>query len=117
MARLALSYTGSVKLTTDLEIDDKPIDDFCRRWRVTELSVFGSAARDALRSDSDIDLLISFAADAPWSLFDIGQMRGELAEILGRSVDLVERSAVEESRNPFRKRAILRDARPIYSSG
>src|SRR4051794_20067482 len=45
--------------------------DLCRRWRIRELSVFGSAARASSRIDSDVDLLVTFDPDAPWSTLDI----------------------------------------------
>jgi predicted nucleotidyltransferase len=41
--------------------------------------------------DSDIDVLVTFAPDAKWSLFDHVDMEGELQQILGRPVDLVSR--------------------------
>ena len=39
-------------------------------------------------------------------LFDLARMQTELAEILGHQVDLVERSAIEKSRNYIRRKAI-----------
>lgn len=89
------------------------LDDCCQRWRVRELSVFGSALRGDFRPDSDIDLLVSFAPDAPWSLWDLAAMREELIDIFGRPVDLVEREAL---RNPYRKRAILATCETIYAA-
>jgi predicted nucleotidyltransferase len=40
---------------------------FCRRWRITELALFGSVLRPDFRPDSDLDLLVTFAPDAAWS--------------------------------------------------
>ena len=51
-----------------LTFDREGLTGFCRRWRVTELSLFGSVARDESRPDSDIDVLVTFAPEAPWSL-------------------------------------------------
>jgi uncharacterized protein len=90
------------------------IADFCRRWKIRELSLFGSALRDDFGPDSDVDLLARFAPDADWSLFDHARMERELIEILGREVDLVNRSAVERSPNWIRRREILRTARALY---
>lgn len=87
---------------------------FCRRWRVCELALFGSAVRDDFGPDSDVDVLVSFHADAPWSLWDLITMRDELAELFGRPVDLVEREGL---RNPFRRQRILETRRVIYASG
>jgi len=59
--------------------------DLCRRWRIRELSVFGSVARGSSRIDSDVDLLVTFDPDAPWSTLDIVDLREELASLVARS--------------------------------
>ncbi len=89
---------------------------FCRKWKITELALFGSAARDDFGPDSDLDLLATFAPDAHWTLFDHFHMENELIEILGREVDLVDREAVEGSRNWLRRTEILSTARTIYAA-
>lgn len=89
---------------------------FCRRWRVTELALFGSALRDDFGPGSDVDVLLSFEEGAPWSLFDLLSMREELSALFGRSVDLFERKAVERSANPYRRRSILSSSRTVYAA-
>ena len=94
--------------TIAIDIDKDKLRDFCRRWKITEFALFGSVTRpDQFRADSDVDVLARFHADAPWTLFDWVRMEDELATIFGRHVDLVEREAVEDSTNRFRKRSIL----------
>jgi len=88
------------------------LEEFCHRWKVTELSLFGSL-RDDFRADSDIDLLACFAPDAEWSLLDHARMEEELKEMLGREVDLVSRTAVEASPNWIRRREILNTGEEI----
>jgi predicted nucleotidyltransferase len=95
-------------------IDTDAIGEFCRRWNVTELSLFGSALRDDFGPDSDVDVLVTFAADARPTLFDMVHMKEQLEAVLGHSVDLVSRRGVEQSRNYLRRRAILSSAEPIY---
>ncbi|MGC1275896.1 MAG: nucleotidyltransferase family protein [Planctomycetaceae bacterium] len=90
------------------------LDALCRKWRVTELSLFGSVVRDDFRPDSDVDLLVAFEDDAPWSGFDLIAMSDELRNLLGRDVDLIERDAI---RNPFRRREILSTRRILYAAG
>jgi predicted nucleotidyltransferase len=92
------------------------LEELCRRWRVTELSLFGSALREDFRADSDIDLLVRFAPDAEWSLLDHAKLERELTEMLGRKVDLVSRTAVEASPNWIRRREILSTARALYAA-
>ena len=92
-----------------IEIDKDKLRDFCRRWKVTEFALFGSVVRpEEFREDSDVDVLVRFAADARWGLFEFLHAQDELAQIFGRDVDLVERQLVEQSENRFRKRSILR---------
>ncbi len=81
-----------------------------------ELAVFGSALREDFDANSDVDLLVTFAPDADWSLLDHVKMQHELADLLGRSVDLVSRRAIESSHNPIRKREILGSARTVYAA-
>lgn len=90
------------------------IAEFCRTWKVTELSVFGSVLREDFRPDSDVDFLIAFAGDAEWSLFDHARMELELEAMIGRRVQVLTRRCVEASENPIRRREILRTARSIY---
>lgn len=92
------------------------VEEFCRRWKIVELSVFGSVLREDFRPDSDVDLLVRFAPEARWSLFDRVRMERELGEILGREVDLVSRSAVERSLNWIRRQEILSTAQPLYAA-
>ncbi len=99
-----------------ISIDRKILADFCRRWKITELAFFGSVLRDDFRADSDVDVLVTFAGDADWSLFDHAAMEEELSSLLGRKVDLVSRRAVERSRNEIRKNAILAGAERIYGA-
>jgi predicted nucleotidyltransferase len=102
---------------TAVENDILPAEvltDFCRRWRVTEMSVFGSALRADFGPESDLDILISFDGTARWSLFDLIKMEDELAEISGREVDLVEKGSL---RNPFRRSEILDNRKVIYAVG
>jgi predicted nucleotidyltransferase len=70
--------------------------------------------RADLRPDSDLDLLVSFASDADWSLLDHVAMEEELSGILGRKVDLVSRRAIERSSNWIRRKAILESAEPYF---
>ncbi len=98
-----------------LNVPEDRIAEFCRKWRVNELALFGSVLRDDFRPDSDVDVLVTFAPDAAPSLFDHVDMQDELAEIFGREVDLVNRKGLEQSRNPFWKKAILGSARTVYA--
>jgi predicted nucleotidyltransferase len=85
----------------------------CRRWKIRELSLFGSQSRDDAGSDSDVDLLVEYEPAADWSLLDTARLRAELAELFGRRVDLVRERNVT---NPYRLASIRRDLRPLYAA-
>jgi predicted nucleotidyltransferase len=91
----------------------KALTELCRRWQIVELSVFGSVARGSFRSDSDVDLLVTFRPEAPWSTLDLVDLREDLSGLFGRSIDLVEEKAI---RNPWRKASILRDKSVLYAA-
>jgi predicted nucleotidyltransferase len=103
--------------TARIPIPYDAIAAFCRRWHITELALFGSVLRDDFRPDSDIDVLVTFAPDHEWSLFDLVRMEDELQALFGRPVDLVERSGVEQSENYIRRRHILSTLEPVYVAG
>jgi uncharacterized protein len=100
----------------NLGIGPEKIADFCRRWKIKRLAIFGSAATGELRPASDIDLLVTFSQDADWTMFDHFTMEEELSSLFGRDVDLISLRAVEENPNPISRREILNSARQIYAA-
>ena len=94
--------------------DNEALGRCCRQRGIARLELFGSALRDELRPESDVDLLCSLRSDTHCTLLDWADMQNRLTEIFGRPVDLVSRWAIERSRNPYRRQAILSKARPIY---
>lgn len=103
--------------TLQIALPKKKIQAFCKRWKVTEFALFGSILRTDFRPDSDVDVLVSFAPMARWTLFDLVKMEEELEEIFGRAVDLVERQAIERSPNYIRRKSILKNPEVIYAEG
>jgi len=93
-----------------IDYDREKLRDFCRKWKITEFSLFGSVVRDDFGPESDVDVMVRFADDAEWSLFDEVHMEDELVEIFGRDIDLLTRRAVERSRNAIRRDSILTNA-------
>jgi len=96
-----------------IPIPEARIRDFCRRWRVAELSLFGSVLREDFDRDSDVDVLVAFAKDAQWTLYDWVDMMAELREVFGREVDLVSSRSI---RNPFRRHEILKTREILYAA-
>ena len=101
-------------MSPQIEIDQDQVATFCRRWQISELSLFGSVLRDDFRPESDVDVLVAFEQDAPWSYFELVDMADELRDILGRNVDLVPKGGL---RNPFRRHEILTTREVLYANG
>lgn len=99
-----------------IELPIERIGEFCRKWKIGELALFGSVLRQDFRPDSDVDVLVTFAAEARHSVFDLIRMKNELKAILGREIDLVDKRVVEESDNYIRRDHILNSAEIVYGA-
>jgi predicted nucleotidyltransferase len=99
-----------------IELPTEQIQQFCDRWQIRELALFGSVLRDDFRTDSDIDVLVSFHPDAHPTLFTLVDIQAELATLFNRKVDLVTREGIKNSRNPFRRQNILSSAVTVYDA-
>ena len=49
------------------------------------MALFGSVLRDDFSSESDLDVLVTFAPDAQWTLMDMAEMREALGRMFGRT--------------------------------
>ncbi|MEK7731884.1 MAG: nucleotidyltransferase domain-containing protein [Planctomycetota bacterium] len=102
------------RLPLPIDLPYDALADYCRRWKITKLEVFGSVLGDDFGPESDVDFLVTFAPDLRLTLFDLVDAEDELAAIVGRPVDIVEREPIEQSRNWMRRKMILGSARTIY---
>jgi hypothetical protein len=100
-------------LKNGISLTDNEIGDFCQRYKINELSVFGSSIRDDFNQNSDIDFLVSFSEDSEISLFDIIDLENELRKKLNREIDIVEK---ESLKNPIRKKTILETSEVLYAA-
>lgn len=112
-AKIEMSMPTVAQTLHGVQISAEAIEDFCRRWKIVELALFGSILSPEFRPDSDIEVLVTFSPDAQHSLFDLVTMQDELAVMFGREVDLVEKQAL---RNPFRRKHILEHSQVIYAA-
>jgi predicted nucleotidyltransferase len=74
-------------MSVRIPIDREKIAEFCRRYHIRRLALFGSVLRDDFGPDSDIDVLVEFETGHVPGLAFFG-MEAELSQILGRKVDL-----------------------------
>ena len=93
------------------EINADRLAEVCRRYGISELSVFGSVARGDAGPASDIDLLFVLEPDARlgFALFDL---EAELAEIFDRPVDLLPRESVHR----LIRDAVFAEAEVVYAA-
>jgi len=88
---------------------------FCQKWRIVDLSLFGSVLREDFSPESDLDVLATFEAESDWGLFDHVQMQQELEKLLSRKVDLISRRALDQTQNQLLRDEILGTAQVIFS--
>ena len=100
----------------NINLPEKQIADFCRRWHISEFALFGSVLRDDFSPDSDLDVLVTFAPEASWGLLDHLRMERELTALLNRKTDLFGKRAVEQSHNWMRRQEILNTAEVVYGA-
>ncbi len=91
-----------------IPVEPRVLDEFCKRWKIAKLEEFD---REFGVIEADLHLLVTPRQDANWSLFDFVNIEDELSVLLGRSVDLVSRGAVEGQE---RHRQLLMSTRPFY---
>jgi uncharacterized protein len=112
MTKQLTPWSLSNHVTDRLGAPPEQITELCQRWKITEFALFGSILREDFRPDSDIDVLVTFAPNDGWSLFDVMNLQRELEAIVHRTVDLVEK---RDLKNPFRRSEILRTHQVIYA--
>jgi uncharacterized protein len=98
--------------SSGVHLDPVRLADLCRRFGVRELSVFGSAARNELRPDSDLDLLVEFQPGARIGIFKFGALTRELQTLAGRPIDLVTKTGLK----PWIRDRVLLEARTLYAA-
>src|SRR5205823_14185864 len=97
-------------VNAQLAIDRDKLAEVCRRHHIRRLSVFGSAIHDDFTPESDVDLLVEFEPGARQSLFTIIGIEDELAQLVGRKVDL---NTARDLSKYFRDE-VTTEAEPIY---
>ncbi|MCK6440873.1 MAG: nucleotidyltransferase family protein, partial [Planctomycetes bacterium] len=95
-----------------LNVTSEQIAQFCRKHHIKRLIFFGSAVRDEMRPDSDVDVLYEFEA-GHHPAWDVIYVADELSAMLGRKVDFVPYKGL---RNPYLRSSIMRDHEVVYAA-
>lgn len=97
-------------MTARIDIPHERIAEFCRRYHIVRMALFGSVIRDDFTPESDVDILVEFAPGRTPGLAFYSALPGELSQIVGREVDL--NTAAGLSR--YFRQEILEEAEDIY---
>ena len=97
----------------DLNVDRYRLAAVCEQYGVARLEAFGSLALGEASAESDLDVLVTFRPGVRLGLEFVGLQR-DLAALFGCPVDLLTRSAVEQSQNKYFRRFALRRTEPLY---
>ena len=99
---------------SSITLDKPALERFCRRHHIVRLSLFGSAVRGELRTESDLDFLVEYEAGHRPGLVALQQIEDELSELCGgRQPDLVNPKYL----NPRLRDRILAEAQLQYAEG
>ena len=77
--------------------------EITEQFAVERLALFGSAARDEMTEDSDVDLLVSFRGRPRYAAY-LG-LKHSLEQLIGRRVDLVTETGLK----PRARQSVVRD--------
>jgi len=99
-------------MSAHIKLDPEFVADFCKRNRIRKLALFGSVLTDRFRPESDVDVLVEFEEGARVGYLAMAGMEIELAERLGRKIDL--RTPAELSR--FFREQVVHSAEVQYSA-
>lgn len=81
-----------------------------RELGATSLHLFGSAARDEIRQNSDVDIFIDYDPTGTFSLLDLAGLQQLLSRELGRKVDVLTRNGL----HPDLRKSIIDSSLQVF---
>jgi len=99
-------------MSSKITIPQDEIREFCNRYHVRKLSLFGSVLREDFSPESDIDVLVEFESDAGVGFFELYDMEVELSRLFGgRKVEV----ATPLSLSKYFRDSVLKKAEVQYA--
>ena len=95
-----------------ISIPKRRIQQFCQRYDVQRMALFGSVLNENFRPDSDVDVLVSFAPNAHVGFLTLSRMQRELSKLFKRPVDLVPMDGLK----PVIRDAVLSNIEVVYAA-
>ena len=102
--------TGKTRIR--IPIPQKELNEFCRRYKVQRMALFGSVLRKNFTKNSDVDILVAFDPSARVGLKAFSRIQRELSELLQRPVDLVPMDGLK----PVIRDLVLADIEEVYAA-
>ncbi len=103
------------QITNNLGLSNPQLAQFCQKWGIIELSLFGSILGDQFHQNSDIDILLQFSPNSRQGLLILAKIKHELEIMTGRVIDIAVKESIENSENEIRRQEILNTAKVIYA--
>lgn len=95
-----------------IKIPREELDEFCRRYQVQRLALFGSVLGKGFRAQSDVDVLVAFQPQARVGFLTFSRMQRELSGLFKRPVDLVPMDGLK----PVIRDSVLSDIEVVYAA-
>ncbi len=95
-----------------MRVPKKKIEEFCQRYDVQRMALFGSVLSKNFRPDSDVDVLVAFAPNAHIGFLTLSRMQRELSELFKRPVDLVPMDGLK----PVIRDSVLSNIEVVYAA-
>ncbi|MFI5334822.1 MAG: nucleotidyltransferase family protein [Chlamydiales bacterium] len=93
-----------------ISMNKRKITDFCKKYHIAYLALFGSILTPRFSHTSDVDVLVKFEKKHTPTLFDLVDIESELSAIVGRNVDL----KTPNDLSPYFREDVLSHAKVIY---
>ena len=105
------------KIAENIDLNMTAVADFCSRWHISEMSLFGSVLRDDFTADSDVDVMVSFEHGKDPSFMTLRDATAELSSLVKHDVSISTRDAIVWRRTlPSIRESILSTAEVIYAN-
>ncbi len=109
--------TVMLRMTTQstrvrISIPKRKIQEFCHRYDIQCMALFGSVLNKNFRPDSDVDILVSFTPNAHVGFLTLSRMQRELSELFKRPVDLVPMDGLK----PVIRDSVLSNIEVVYAA-
>ena len=108
MAKTTTNKSSRVRIS----VPKRRIQQFCQRYDVQRMALFGSVLSKNFRPDSDVDVLVSFAPNAHVGFLTLSQMQRELSRLFKRPVDLVPMDGLK----PVIRNSVLSNIEVVYAA-